>query len=448
MKKLIAFLLTTSIFSATTVGLAIDGVTTDTTVTTDAAIIMATAEPEATETPQEEATEPGEEPVGGGDPSFDQVASELTVTASLEKLPFPIYCDVTLELYSADDNLLDTQTLAINGDAKEYVFSFTVPKVVPGDVFKVRLKDGAESILYYTDYYYQGQDIPFPIYAYKNDKDEEVVSTDISVTLRPYYTKSVNLYYNGVATNIKGSRIVEENAMVPVEALAKYIGLTSYYNDKYMSQTVALGNEYIFFNAGSTYTTVFGKDIDAPVPSFLIDGKVYASLRTFADAIESEITVEDKGTYLDVYLGESKKAVEFFKSIPVNQWGISSRTNYMVWISLGEYKVRVYEGKQYQWKPIYEATCAIGAPWTPSIVGSYEYKYRVPGWYYNGYYVGPCLVFHRGYALHSVLLRYDNTEYDGRVGVGISHGCIRLKKKDIDFIANTIPVNTRIYSTY
>ena len=29
----------------------------------------------------------------------------------------------------------------------------------------------------------------------------------------------------------------------------------------------------------------------------------------------------------------------------------------------------------------------------------------------------------------------------------LSHGCVRLKKKDIDFIANTIPVGTKIYIT-
>lgn len=236
--------------------------------------------------------------------------------------------------------------------------------------------------------------------------------------------------------------------MVPVEALAKHIGFDAYYDKTWNSEAVSLNNEYIFFNVDSCYTTVFGNDLEAQCPTLLIDGAVYVSLRTFADAIGSELTVDDKYTHMDIYLTESAKAKEFFSKLPVNQWGISSRTNYMVWVSLGEYKVRLYAGKEGQWKPIHEAMCAIGAPGSPSRVGSYEYQYKMDGWYYNGYYVGPCLVFYGNYALHSVLLRYDNTEYDGRVGVGISHGCIRLKKADIDLIANTIPVGTRIYCTY
>ena len=98
------------------------------------------------------------------------------------------------------------------------------------------------------------------------------------------------------------------------------------------------------------------------------------------------------------------------------------------------------------WKLIHENPCAIGAPGTPTVTGSFEYQYRTQ-WNYNGYYVGPCLVFYRGYALHSVLLRYNNTEYDGRTGVKISHGCVRMKKADIDLIASKIPVGTRIYIT-
>ena len=178
----------------------------------------------------------------------------------------------------------------------------------------------------------------------------------------------------------------------------------------------------------------------------MIDDTVYVHLRTLADAVGSGIEIADNGISLDVYLSKSSVAEEYFSKLLVNQWGIASRTNYMVWVSLSEYKVRLYEGKQYQWKPILEAPCAIGAPGTPTVTGSYEYNYK-SRWDYGSYYVGPCLVFYRGYALHSVLLNQNGTEYDGRVGVKISHGCIRLKKKDIDFIAKTIPVGTRIYIT-
>ena len=53
--------------------------------------------------------------------------------------------------------------------------------------------------------------------------------------------------------------------------------------------------------------------------------------------------------------------------------------------------------------------------------------------------------FNGGYAIHSTLLRYDGTPYDDRVGVKISHGCIRLRKDDINWMVSYIPLNTRIY---
>jgi len=109
--------------------------------------------------------------------------------------------------------------------------------------------------------------------------------------------------------------------------------------------------------------------------------------------------------------------------------------------------VRVYTGSKGRWEEVASFPCAIGAPGSPTITGSYEYQYRMDGWYYDGYYVGPCLVFHGNYALHSTLLRYNNTPYDDRTGVMISHGCIRLRKPDIDWIAARLPLKSRVYIT-
>ena len=111
-----------------------------------------------------------------------------------------------------------------------------------------------------------------------------------------------------------------------------------------------------------------------------------------------------------------------------------------------EYKVRVYQGSQYNWELQKEFPCALGAWNTPTITGQFEYIERTE-WDYPSYYVGPVLRFYNGYALHSTLLYYNGTEYDGRVGVNISHGCVRLHPSDINWIANTIPFYTRIYIT-
>ena len=177
-----------------------------------------------------------------------------------------------------------------------------------------------------------------------------------------------------------------------------------------------------------------------------INDTAYVSLISFAEMIGCPYETTDFGPEILIHLGHSAKYDEHYMKEPVNQWGIASRTNYMVWVSLSEYTVRLYQGERYKWELLGAYPCAIGAPWSPTVTGSFEYNYKTR-WDYGTYYVGPCLVFYRGYALHSVLLYQNGTEYDGRTGVQISHGCIRLKKDAIDYIANTIPVGTRIYIT-
>ncbi len=119
----------------------------------------------------------------------------------------------------------------------------------------------------------------------------------------------------------------------------------------------------------------------------------------------------------------------------------------MVWIDKSNFRLHVYTGRKNKWVEEKSFPCAIGAPDSPTITGSFEYEYRVSRWDYPGYYVGPCLVFYGNYAIHSVLLYNDGTPYDNRTGVMISHGCVRLHKSDIDWLAANLPLGSRIYIT-
>lgn len=373
-------------------------------------------------------------------------SDKVTVTAAIEKMPYPSESKATLDLLTLDGGKIASSTMDISDATDKVVFTFDVPTYTIGKHFKLRIDSGLDSLLYYHNRYFPKNELTLPTYTYVAEDGKRIISTDIAVTLRPLYTKSVNISYGGKKINLSGGKLFDETAIVPVGELAKALGMTTRYDDEYNVQVVSFNGGNMYFNVDTDYTTVFGTDLFAPCKTIKENDIVYASLRTFADGIGSDIEVTDHYTHLDINITESPMLEEYFDSIPVNQWDISSRTNYMVWVSLSEYKVRLYEGSQHHWRPIHEATCAIGAPGTPSITGSYEYLYKAR-WDYGTYYVGPCLVFHGGYALHSVLLYQDGTEYDGRVGVQISHGCIRLKKKDIDLIANTIPVGTRIYCT-
>lgn len=444
MKKFISVFLTTAILLSTTAVFAETETETETTTGT-AAIAETTPTPAPTQTDTPEAT-----PEATSEPEQDNenTGSENTVsvTATIAKAAHIKSSTARLELFDTDGKSLGEQTAEITPETDKVTFVFTVTAYEIGKTFTVKAKDGLDSIIYYEDTYHTDAPITLPTYKYIDANGNEIKSTDIAVTINPLYDKFINLYYDGTSTPTSGARVIDGNAMVPARALAEFIGFNVRYDEDYNVEVISLNGKDMYFNIDTAYTTVFGTELFAPYPTVMIDGTVYISLRTFADAIGSTLTVKDYMTHLDINMEKSSFVEEYFNQLPVNRWGISSRTNYMVWVSLSEYKVRLYQGRQGHWKPMLEATCAIGAPGTPTVTGSFEYKYK-DRWNYGSYYVGPCLVFYRGYALHSVLLNNNNTERDGRVGVKISHGCIRLKKKDIDFIANTIPVGTRIYIT-
>ena len=391
----------------------------------------------------------GTVPAFADDATDSDLKNQVTVTANIKSVPLAKETDATFELFATDGQSLQslaTATEHIARDTKSVTFTFDVPQYKVGTHFAVCATEGIESFKYYEETYPKNTIVTLPTYKYIDAKGNEADSTGIAITINTLTDKPVNLYYNAWGTPTSGARVIDGTTMVPARALAEFIGFNVKYDKNYNVEVISLGNKDMYFNIDTSYTTIFGTDLYAPYPTIMIDGTVYISLRTFADAIGSTLEIKDYGTHMDINMSPSSFVSEYFNNIPVNRWGISSRTNYMVWVSLSEYKVRLYQGSQYKWTPILEAPCAIGAPGTPTVTGSFEYKYK-DRWDYGSYYVGPCLVFYRGYALHSVLLYQNGSEYDGRVGVKISHGCIRLKKKDIDFIAKTIPVGTRIYIT-
>lgn len=382
-------------------------------------------------------------------PTVDPVllSTEVTLQINIDQSVRIKNSTARFELYDEAGTLLAVEDAPIEGDEAIVYVTFNVPQYTIGKNYTLKLVSGLTSVRFYDDTYVPGDSFNFSTYRYEDSDGVGHNSEGIIITATPLFEKGASVKYDGVPLSLNPKPLVLDGVtMVPIRALAEYIGFTVTYNETYNVEIVSLGSNKIYFNVDTVYTTAFGNDLNATHPTANIEGTIYVSLRTFSEIIGSTLDVYDTGTEYDINMSASPFVNNYFNSMSVNKWGISSSTNYMVWVSLSEYKVRVYKGKKYQWQQVYEAPCAIGASGTPTITGSYAYQYT-DRWNYDGYYVGPCLVFYGGYALHSVLLNYDGTEYDGRVGVKISHGCVRLKKKDIDWIYNTIPLQTRIFLT-
>jgi len=131
----------------------------------------------------------------------------------------------------------------------------------------------------------------------------------------------------------------------------------------------------------------------------------------------------------------------------VNDMAIWSNTPYLIWVSKANYRVNVFYKENSKWNFVCDFPCSIGAASTPTVTGQYVYHQYQPKWQYDGYYVGPIMRFYRGYALHSTLVNNDGTDRDARVEKMISHGCVRLKPDDINWLVETIPIDTKVYVT-
>ena len=351
-------------------------------------------------------------------------------------------------LYDSEGNLLSKVSEWVGGITEKLSFDISVPRYRLGKSFTLKLNSGLTYIKYYDRVYGVGEDIKLDTYIYTSDTGEDVIGNSFAFDACPEYEHLIILYIDGKQQNpTPRARLIDDTAMIPLKATAEALGFDVRYDERYRSVVCSIGDEQALFNLDLSYATVFGTDIYLSKPCITIDGTAFVPARSFAEAVGSSIEAIDFGDHIDVCIGSSTRVSDYMKKIPVNQWGLSSRTSYLVWIDKSDYRVRVYTGSQYKWKLEKTFACAIGAPNSPTITGSFEYQYRMPGWYYDGYYVGPCLVFYGNYAMHSTLLRYDNTPYDNRVGVMISHGCVRLRKSDIDWLDSYLPIGSRIYIT-
>ncbi len=132
------------------------------------------------------------------------------------------------------------------------------------------------------------------------------------------------------------------------------------------------------------------------------------------------------------------------KDLFVRTMGYTSETDYLIWVHLECQKVNVFMKKNGVWCIEKVFPCASGKNATPTVTGVFKYYALQNRWPYDTYYVGPVMIFSGNYALHSVLMRYDGSVYDGTVGRPASHGCVRLRQDDMLWLRNFIPLHTTV----
>lgn len=149
--------------------------------------------------------------------------------------------------------------------------------------------------------------------------------------------------------------------------------------------------------------------------------------------------IPDDAVTTDGKLDYSKATKEGF----VDLCNYNSKTDYLIWVSRYTQKVMVFQGKQGAWKLIRTFPCSTGSNDTPTPQGIFEIFSRTQRWNFSYYYVNNVSIFNGGHAFHTILLDYGGGVYDGRVGIPLSHGCIRMLPEDCKYIYN-LPMNTRV----
>ena len=121
-----------------------------------------------------------------------------------------------------------------------------------------------------------------------------------------------------------------------------------------------------------------------------------------------------------------------------------SPTGYLVLVNRSTHKVGVFTGRRGAWVNLFYWDCGDGAPSTPTVTGVFNVGSR--GYYFDSgsarcfWYTQ----FYGNYLFHSVLCYKDGRVMDGRVGMALSHGCVRLQISNAKWIYDNIPYRTTV----
>lgn len=128
----------------------------------------------------------------------------------------------------------------------------------------------------------------------------------------------------------------------------------------------------------------------------------------------------------------------------VNEKNYSSKTEYLVWISLLKQRVNVFKGSQGNWDLVQSFTCSSGKNTTPTNGGVFAYSYRLNQWDFNGFYVKRPMIFNGGHAFHSLPYYYGGGLYDPSMQKTVSGGCIRMYDEDLNWLWDNLPYQSTV----
>lgn len=121
-----------------------------------------------------------------------------------------------------------------------------------------------------------------------------------------------------------------------------------------------------------------------------------------------------------------------------------SATDWLIMVDCNRNILAVYHGSQNNWVPYDSWQVTTGAPETPTIKGEFEVGDRGYAFGDSEYTCYWYTQIYGGYLFHSILYNKDDTVRDGRLGLHLSHGCVRNPIERAKWIYDNIPSGTKV----
>lgn len=376
--------------------------------------------------------------------AFEERPDTVSVHIKLEDIPYFTEGEAVFSVTFLKNGFRAEKAVRFSHGTLYYDIVFDGHEYDYGDRLVLRAESGAKNMVCGAQ---SGKTVELEAYVSTDENGASVGITDFYVTVTPEWEKTtvINVAALGTVTEYAekdGAIFVTTNVL---DMLAINYGADP--SDGAFVLSSQTGGHSMRLFRDNIYAVCDGHGVNMSVAPFEENGRLFVPLYETAVHFACNYACTDTAYRREISLTQSVYSKATAAAEFVNNGKYSSRTDYLIWISKSDFKVNVYLGKKGAWRHIKAIDCAIGAPSSPTVEGTFEYYQRQSRWTYSSYYCGPIMRFHGPYAIHSTLIRYDGTPYDNRVRAKISHGCIRVRPEDIQWLVSYIPLNTRIVVT-
>ncbi len=190
----------------------------------------------------------------------------------------------------------------------------------------------------------------------------------------------------------------------------------------------------------------FGKGTKSAVTDFQtrigldVDGEVGDTTMSKLDEPPTDRTKYVPIDYTN-FNADTKEGKEAF----MNTNTFYSDTPYFIIVNLDRKEVNIFQGTNKQWVLAQVFKCSIGKPSTPTKTGRFRINLKGTSFGEDeGFKCRYFTQFSGNYLFHSIVYNLDGSVQDGRIGLAISHGCVRLSLENAKWIYDNIPKDTQV----